>query len=46
MDTAEGSTPSETKEGAGSRGGIGNVKAPASLARERKRERERERERM
>jgi hypothetical protein len=39
MDTVEEPTPSETK-GAGSRGGVGNVKAPASPARERERERE------
>jgi hypothetical protein len=31
----ERSTPSETKKGAGSRGGVGNVKAPASPTRVR-----------
>jgi hypothetical protein len=30
MDTVEGQTPSETKTGAGSRGGAGNVETPGS----------------
>jgi hypothetical protein len=30
LEFVEGSTPSETKKGAGSRGGAGNVEAPGS----------------
>jgi hypothetical protein len=45
LDIMKGSTPSKTEKGAGSRGGVGHVKAPASPTRVRVR-RIKEKERM